>query len=104
MFSVTAGDLRSARIKVPPGVADSAYVALSSLPGVTAKYDEANRGIALGVPDPLAGSAELTVTEPRDKVDLSKIAHTDQCAAQLPPSCEQRSFRLPARIRWTARR
>lgn len=72
-FSVTAGDLRSARVKVPAGVADSAYVALSSLPGVTAKYDEANQGIALEVPDQLREPLELTVTEPRDKVDLSKL-------------------------------
>lgn len=72
-FSVTAGDLRSARIKVPAEIGDSAYVPLASLPGVTAKYDEANQGLALDVPDPQRVPLELTVVKPRDKTDLSKL-------------------------------
>lgn len=73
IFSVTAGDLRSARIRVPSEIGDSAYVSLSSLPGVVAKYDEANQGLALEVPDPLRVPLDITVTKPRDKTDLSKL-------------------------------
>ncbi|WP_219892959.1 fimbria/pilus outer membrane usher protein [Aquisediminimonas profunda] len=73
-FSITAADLRSARIKVPSNIPDADYVALSSLPGVTARYDEASQGLALDVPDPLRVPLELAVTKPRDKVDLSKLS------------------------------
>lgn len=75
-FSATAADLRSARIKVPPGMKDDAMVSLATLPGVTAKYDEANQGLALDVPDALRVPLALVVTKPRDKTDLSDLRTT----------------------------
>ncbi len=72
-FSATAADLHAARIKVPPGTSDDAYVAIASLPGVVAHYDEPNQMLALDVPDAQRDPLTLTVTPPRDKTDLSKL-------------------------------
>lgn len=76
MLSAIAGDLRGARIKVPVGFTDTDLVPLSSLPGLLAGYDEPNQALALEVPDNLRDPFLLTVTEPRDKTDLSRLRTT----------------------------
>ncbi len=75
-FAVTAADLRSARIKVPPGTADTAYVPLSSLPGLVAKYDEPNQTIDLDVPDALRDPLVVKVAEQRVVTDLANLRST----------------------------
>jgi len=75
-LSAIAGDLRGARIKVPASFVDTDLVPLSSLPGLLASYDEPNQALALEVPDNLRDPFLLTVTEPRDKADLSRLKTT----------------------------
>lgn len=75
-LSAIAGDLRGARIKVPASFANTDLVPLSSLPGLLAGYDEPNQALALEVPDNLRDPFVLTVTEPRDKTDLSNLRTT----------------------------
>lgn len=75
-FRVRAGDLRALRVILDPTIGDEGIVALSSLPGVTARYVEASQSLALSIPDALLIPTLIDARGGRQPVDLTKIVTT----------------------------
>ena len=73
-FTLQAEDLRALRVKLDPAIKDGDSVALSSLPGVQARYVEASQSIALTIPDALLIPTLIEGRPGRVPIDVSKIS------------------------------
>jgi outer membrane usher protein len=75
-FKAKAGELRALRIKVDPALSDNTWVALGSIPGLEASYDEQHQTINLQVADISLMPYVLGMGGARRVTDLSLIRPT----------------------------
>ncbi len=75
-FRLRAGDLRALRVILDPAIGDDDRVALSSLPGVSARYVEATQSLALNIPDLLLTPTYIDARAGFRPIDVSKIVTT----------------------------